>query len=177
MADKPDKLAVIGIGIALLAIVATVVFNMYMWNGYYQPTLRLLQEQATKKPILILSVYPSSGFSMSESFSGNFTINNSTFEFRPGQNVTFDIFLSNIGSSPTVAEYLLFQWYFVPTRGGGAATILNATILRPGDSHEWRLIFTIPKISKRSDLVVQFAVVTTDAIVKKIIWYDVVPCC
>ncbi len=150
---------------------------MFMWNGYYQPTLRLLQEQATKKPILVLSVYPSSGFNMSESFSENFTIRNVTLEFRPGESVTFHVFLSNIGSSPTVAEYLLFQWYFVPTQVGGRADILNATILKAGDSHEWTLPFTVPNTGKRTSLVAQFAVVTTDTIVKKMIWYDVVPCC
>jgi len=151
--------------------------NLFMWYGYYEPAIRILQEQTAKKPILVLSVYPSSGFNMSEGFSENFTINNTTLEFRPDERVTFHIFLSNVGSSPTVAEYLLFQYYFVNTAGGGRADTLNAIIIKPGDSREWTLAFVVPNASKRTNLIVQFAVVTTDAIVQKMIWYDVVPCC
>lgn len=53
---KPDNWAR---AIAVIAIVATVTSNLFMWYGYYQPTIRLLEEQAAKKPVLVINVYPS----------------------------------------------------------------------------------------------------------------------
>jgi hypothetical protein len=89
---------------------------------------------------------------------------------------TFHVFLSNVGNSPTVASDLLFQ-YITPNIGGESAEVLNATILRPGDSHEWTLSFTLSSVRLRTNLTAQFAIVTTNGTVMKMIRYDIVPCC
>jgi hypothetical protein len=153
----------------------TIGYNWLMWKSYYQPNLQLQEEQALKRPILILSVYPSTDFNMTVGF-GNFIIKNTTYRLNPGSNVTFHIFLSNVGNSPTVATDLLFQ-YYTPNAGGESASVLNATILKPGDSHEWVLPFTVPSGLIRTSLTAQFAIVTTDGIVMKVVHYNIAPCC
>lgn len=161
--------------IAVAAIIATVGLNMFMWANYYQPAIQLLQAQAVKRPVLVLSVYPSNGFNMTEGFY-TFTITNTTYEFRPSEPVTFQIFLSNVGNSPTVAEYLLFQ-YHTPMQASGTWERLNATIIGSGESREWFYPFEVPNSHAQTSLVVQFSIVTTDTIVRKIITYLIVPCC
>ena len=120
--------------IAIAAIIATIGLNLFMWASYYQPAIQLLQAQAVKKPVLVLSVYPSNAFNMSGGFY-TFTIVNTTYEFRPDEDVTFQVFLSNVGNSPTVAEYLLFQYHTI-LQAGGTWERLNATILERDQSHE-----------------------------------------
>ena len=113
-----------------------------MWNAYYQPALQLLQQQAIKRPVLILIVYPYTSYEEIQGFSGNFIITNSTFELRPGQSILFHVFISNAGTSPTVATDLVFQ-YFVTFVGGESSLDLNATIIKPGDTREWVYPFTV----------------------------------
>ena len=102
------------------------------------------------------------------------SIINRTYTFRPGESTIFHIFLSNIGTSPTVAEFLLIG-YTHPHGGGGYSFRLNAAILRAGDSHEWIEPFQVPIEKTKSDLVVQVGFVTTDGVITKTILYEITP--
>ena len=171
MSSKSDKWA---IAISLLALLLTLGFNLFMWTSYYQPALRLLQQQAEKKPVLLITVDPSSSFNVTGGFYG-YTVSNTTYVLRSQEKMSFHIFLSNIGTSPTVAEFLLIAANLGESAAGGEGYPLNATILRPGDSHEWMIPFHVPDAKAKSNLSIQFAFVTTDGVITKTILYEVIP--
>jgi len=173
-----NKLAV---HISLVALVATIVFNCAMWYGYYSPTLELNQElaqivksQAEKKPILILTVYPSGAYSSFRVYhrgQGNFTftIEKTPLTFGPGSRETFHVFLSNVGTCPTVAQEL-FIVYDTGRTSGSFWRNLNSTILKPGDSIEWTWTFTVSTdIKEQAHGSIAFAVLTTDGTIGKIV--------
>ncbi|MBZ5529649.1 MAG: hypothetical protein LAN71_17340 [Acidobacteriia bacterium] len=171
--DKP------AVAIALIALIITVGANMWMWSNYYSPAIELLKFQAEKKPVLILTVYPSSvSFHYSVDVRTETTIvkmENATLTYivREGEvhRETFHIFLSNVGTAPTVAQFLETEAVYGKCSAERGIP-LNSTILRPGASAEWIWTFVVEYDCVKGyneDVrgTVWFSIMTTDGIVTK----------
>jgi len=175
--DKPAvAMALIGL---IITVGVTVGFNWWMWSNYYSPTYELLKAQTEKKPVLILTVYPSSVvYRYSVIVSTETTIvkiENVTpyYSVREGEpyRETFHIFLSNVGTAPTVAQLLQIEAVY-----GKCTTersiFLNSTILRPGTSAEWTWAFAfeydcVKGYNEDVHGTMWFSIMTTDGIVTK----------
>lgn len=171
--DKPAA------AIGLIAIIITVGANMWMWSNYYSPAIELLKSQAEKKPVLILTVYPSSvPFNYSVFVGAETTIVKMenvtpTYIVREGEvyRETFHIFLSNVGTAPTVAQFLQTEAVYGKC-SMGQGIFLNSTILRPGTSAEWTWTFAVEYDCVKGyneDVhgTIWFSIMTTDGIVTK----------
>lgn len=163
-----------------------------MWYGYYVPELehnrqleQLMISQVEKKPVLVLTVYPSSApYNFSIEVGPTTTIRkieNVSLIFAPRVNETFrdnfHIFLSNEGTAPTVLQYLFTDIVYGKCYESGTRT-LNSTILRPGQSAEWIWTFVMGYECVRSltqDVhgTMWFSIMTTDGIIDKTIEFIV----
>jgi len=171
--DKP------AVAVALLALILTAGANIWMWGNYYSPAIELLKAQAEKKPVLILTVYPSSvSYHYSVAVSTETTIvkiENVTpyYIVREGETYreTFHIFLSNVGTAPTVAQLLQTEAVYGKC-SMDHSIFLNSTILRPGTSAEWTWTFAfeydcVKGYNEDVHGTMWFSIMTTDGIVTK----------
>jgi hypothetical protein len=175
--EKWNRAAVI---ISVIALIVTLLSQGVMYYGYYTPTLEINRElaqivksQAEKKPILVLTIYPSSAYNLSERYLGQgnltFIIQNTTLVLSPSYQQIFHIFLSNVGTSPTVAQYLIIT-YSDGVNSGIQSRTLNATILKPGDSVEWTWAYILsPNMKGPVHGAIAFSVMTTDGTISKVV--------
>jgi len=146
---------------------------------------QLAISQAEKKPVLILTVYPSlAPYNFSEQVGPKTTIRrveNLTLVFAPKEgeiwHETFHVFLSNVGTVPTVAQYLFADAIY----GGcsqSSTRVLNSTILRPEQSAEWTVTFEMTYGCVKTSTqdvrgTMWFSVMTTDGTVTKVVEFVV----
>ena len=163
----------------IITVGVTVGVNWWMWSNYYSPAIELLKSQAEKKPVLILTVYPSSvpyQYSVSvrtETTIVKFENATPTYVVREGEayRETFHIFLSNVGTAPTVAQFMRTEAVYGKC-STTQDTFLNSTILRPGTSAEWTWTFAIKYDCVKGyneDVhgTIWFSIMTTDGTVTK----------